>query len=71
MVARGHAGAEPALDRVGATHLYVDSRPYWPENENQVLYEALIDDPDELLLDLELVDEGGSAQVFAITGCGD
>lgn len=58
-----------AMERVGVTHLYVDSRPYWPENENQVLYEALLDEPDELPLGLELVDEGGSARVYAITSC--
>ncbi len=52
------------------THLYTDSRPYWPENENQVRYEALLEDPEDLPLGLELVDEGGSARVYAITSCG-
>lgn len=59
-----------ALEASGATHLYVDSRPYWPENENQVRYESLLRPPEELPLGLELVDEGGSARLYEITSCG-
>ncbi|MFC8922704.1 DUF6541 family protein [Cellulosimicrobium sp. NPDC057127] len=68
------AGADPevcaALERVGVTHLYVDSAPYWPENENQARYEALLERPEDLGLGLRPVDQGGTAQVFEITSCG-
>ncbi len=59
-----------ALERVGVTHLYLDSVPYWPENENQARYDALLEDPQSLGLELVPVDEGGTAQVFEIASCG-
>ena len=58
-----------ALERTGVTHLYTDSRPYWPENENQVRYEASLDDPEDKPLRIELVDGAGSEADAAISAC--